>query len=392
MIEISLNSIDVLPKYIVLRKLLTYFSKIKLSQKRILFICEDLTRATPIHWFFPEVIRVLFKQTKNITILFALGTHRPMTLAEMKSKLGVSCLILKRLKLINHCATDDSQLTEIGIIDRHRVKLNKEILRNDIVVLINSVIPHRVMGFSGGAKILCPGIANKEMIDYSHWKSNEYPEEQIIGQIENPMRHMLDKIGRLAEKKFKAKFISINCVTVPAGIVDIFIGDFYSSYRQAAQLSYKIFVKNIPECTKMLVILDEKSVDFWQAAKAVYNCARVIKPGGTIVIRGALQEGLSLVHGKIIEQYGYSTPDKIQKLVADGKLKDIVISSHMIRVSQHLQRIKIVVSSEGISERVCRSVGFDYMDSEETKRMEFDYIVRHPVDIVLDKSRNEQKQ
>lgn len=232
-------------------------------------------------------------------------------------------------------------------------------------------------------KLFAQGIAGKSLIDYTHWKSNEFPEEKIMAQIENPMRHFLDKIIESLKQKFLLECISVNCLTVPSGIIDIFIGDFYSSYRKAAKLSYKFFVKKIKPCSKMLVILDDKCLDFWQAAKAVYNCARIIKNGGFIVVRGKLKEGISPIHRKIVEKFGYSNPLKIQKLVESGEIKDIVVASHMIRIGQHLERIKIFLSSEYLTKKVCKKVNLGYMSFEEIKEIEFDYVIHNPVDVVL---------
>jgi len=381
--HISLNTKKFISKNQLLVKIKTYLSALNISNKRVLIVCEDITRSTPIDFFFKDLADYLFQYKNEITVLFALGTHRPMTNEEIVKKLGISSSDVKKLKLINHDALDDSRLVKVGMIDNVPLKLNKTITENDFLISVGSVVPHRVMGFSGGAKILVPGIANKQFIDYTHWKSNLFSEEKIYMKVENPMRNILNNAVSLLQKKFPLRLISINCVTVSSKIVDLFIDDFYSSYKRAALLSSKVFVRRVKECSSVLALLDDKSMDFWQGAKAVYNCARVIKNGGYIVVRGKLQEGISPVHGGIISQFGYSTPSKIKKLVGSGKLKDVLVASHMFRVSQHLERVKIFLSSEFLTVEECQKVNLGLISPEKLERMEFDYIVHNSTETIL---------
>ena len=58
-------------------------------------------------------------------------------------------------------------------------------------------------------------------------------------------------------------------------------------------------------------------------------------------MRGRMKEGISKVHGEIIKEFGYRSPKEINKLVESGKLKDKLVASHMVRVGQYLEKIKI---------------------------------------------------
>ena len=384
--EIKLAEPKVLSPNDILSKLISYFTKIELSGKRVLIICEDVTRSTPIHLFFPDFWRFLQAKAQSIAVIFALGTHRPMTEKEMLEKLGISPAEARHIKLINHNAFDDSILLEVGTVESVPIKVHSSVSDRDLTITLGSVFPHRVVGFSGGTKYLCPGIANKAIIDYTHWKSNLFPEDGIVGKIENPIREILNEIAELVMTKFPANYVSVNCVTTPLGIVNLFIGDFYNSYRQAAQLSAKFFFKPVEECSSILAIVDDKSVDFWQAAKAVYNCGSVIKDGGCIVVRGKLEDGISSTHGRVIETIGYSAPERIYELVASGEFQDNVVASHMIRVGQHLKRIRIVLSSENLDEQICDRVNLGYLNPSQIDESEFDCVVYNATDLILTKA------
>ncbi|MDY7020572.1 MAG: lactate racemase domain-containing protein, partial [Cyanobacteriota bacterium] len=152
--KIALEVPPVLSKEDILTRLLSYLSQFDLNKKRVLILCEDVTRATPIHQFFPDFLRVIQAEASQITVLFALGTHRFMTAEEMQKKLGISPETANTIKLINHNAFDDDLLAEVGKIDNIPIKINSAIDEHDIVIALGSILPHRVVGFSGGAKYL----------------------------------------------------------------------------------------------------------------------------------------------------------------------------------------------------------------------------------------------
>jgi len=382
---IKLDKQTYLPVKNIVNKLLSQFQDRDLNDKKILIVCEDNTRSTPVDQFFSTFLAQIVRHTQEITVLFALGTHRPMTKQEMLKKLG-----LKKaggIKITNHNAFDTNQLVDVATVDGVSLKINKLVSENDIVITIGSVIPHRVMGFSGGGKILCPGIGNKEFIDYTHWKSNTYREGEIMAQINNPMREMMDLQAELIMSKFpNVRFVSTNFVSTEKGVVDVFVGSFKDSYLKAAQLSSKIFVRKVDKCNKILAVVDDKCVDFWQAAKAVYNCARILEDNGIIVVFGKFKEGISSTHGEDILKFGYSTPEIIQKLYDEKQLVNQVAASHMIRVSQHLKRVSIMLASENLNENICKRANLGYLHPNRIKEEEYDLVVYNPVDIVLEYS------
>ncbi|OLP17972.1 hypothetical protein BST81_13050 [Leptolyngbya sp. 'hensonii'] len=382
--RIKLEVPSVLSREEILQKLALFFDTVVLTGRKVLIICEDVTRSTPIDLFFPDFLQYLQRRAAAVTVLFALGTHRPMTHLEMVQKLGLTDEQARELPLLNHNAFDEAALVDVGAVESVPLKVNRALAEHEVIVALGSVLPHRVMGFSGGAKYLCPGVANKAMIDYTHWKSNLFPEEQVMGNIDNPIRLILDAIADQIADRLPGDYVSINCVTAPDGIVDLFVGSFYQSYRQAAALTAQVLFKTVPECSRLLAILDDKCTDFWQGAKAVYNCGAVIRDGGTIVIQGALPEGISASHGPVIEKFGYSTPEQIFALVEAGEFTDqVVVASHMVRVSQRLQRLNIFLASENIDPATCERVNLGYRDPRSIDEAEFDYVVYNPADLIL---------
>ncbi|MEL7036350.1 MAG: lactate racemase domain-containing protein [Cyanobacteria bacterium J06592_8] len=381
--KIALEVSPILSKEDILTRLLSYLSQFDFNQKRVLILCEDVTRATPINHFFPDFLRVIQTEASQVTVLFALGTHRSMTPVEMQRKLGISPETANTIKLINHNAFDDQFLRDVGKIDDIPIKINPAIDEHDIVIALGSILPHRVVGFSGGAKYLCPGIANKAAIDYTHWKITQYSESEIIGKIDNPIRQIIHQIADLVMRTFPKIYVSVNFITFPSGIAHVFIGDFYSAYQEAAEVCAKYFVKSVEPCASMLTYLDDKCVDFWQGAKAIYNCGSRIQEGGKLVICGQLPEKISGTHGEIIKRFGYSNADRIQHLVDSGQLTSPVVASHLMRVSQALQKYRVILSSENISPAECEALNLEYLNPDHIDESEFDYVVHNATDLIL---------
>lgn len=358
------------------------------NNRKTLIICEDNTRSTKLSTLFPALVDRLQSVGADVSILFASGTHRPMSQKEMAEKTGIG--LGEGVRMLNHDAEDEDSLAHVGNIDSHELKVNKVIEESDTVLVFGGVLPHRVVGFSGGAKMISPGVSNKEFIDYSHWKSTQYPEQEIVGKIENPMRDLIDVQEELLYRRFPdKKFVNVAFITNQSQITNVWVGDFYGSYRKAAEKSKEQMIREVEKVDRILALVDKKSTDFWQAAKAVYNCARVLNDGGEIVVRGELVEGISSAHEKDILAIGYADIQTIKALFDQGEISNQVAASHMMRVGEHLQRVSITLSAEGVSDETCRKANLGYLSPEQVRFSDFDLVVYNAVDIVLEQKKHE---
>lgn len=354
-------------------------AEIDFTGKNILFICEDGTRRAPVATFFPELFSVVSDAANQVTVLIANGTHRAMTEDELIRKIGIDT---NGVRVFNHDAYDETRLTRIGEIDGQEVKVNTLLSEHDIIIGIGSITPHRVMGFSGGAKLLLPGIADAASVAFTHWKSNQYAENLIVGNISNPVREVIDRVPSMIEKLFGVRCLLINCVVSGSDIAGIFVGSFDDVYKKGAALTERLFVRRVEPCSSILALVPPSAVDFWQAAKAVYNCARVINQGGKIVVSGEMPEGISAQHPEI-EQFGYSSRGTIEALVKSGLITDVLAASHMVRVSERLERVRIYLSSPNINPETCRTAGLDYVSPGSFQADDFDYVVENAIDTLL---------
>src|SRR5215212_3302808 len=154
---------------------------------RVLVLVDDSTRGTPVPRLLKRVAGELWAagvSDRQIILLTAQGTHRRMTEGELRRKLGE---FYGRFEVHQHDWLDESNLHEFGrTSDGTRATANRLLREADFCVGLGSIVPHRVKGFSGGAKIAFPGVAGREMMDRNQWEASMHMSETVRGVAENP--------------------------------------------------------------------------------------------------------------------------------------------------------------------------------------------------------------
>ncbi len=136
----------------------------------VAIVHTDITRATPNSLILPILIQELESagiQRSTITLINALGTHRPQTDAELRIMLGDS--IVDNYCCIQHNAWDDANLVSYGVTSRgNPVRINRAYAEADVKILTGFIEPHFFAGFSGGPKGVLPSIAGFESVLSNH--------------------------------------------------------------------------------------------------------------------------------------------------------------------------------------------------------------------------------
>ncbi len=145
------------------------FSEIIREGERLLILVDDLTRATPVAEILPILLEELAVEQKRVkvTILIALGTHRKMTSAEIENRVGIE--IARRYRVLNHDWEDETALVNLGTTRNGTPLLvNRLIQEADHCLGVGCILPHDLAGWSGGAKIVQPGICGKVTTNRTH--------------------------------------------------------------------------------------------------------------------------------------------------------------------------------------------------------------------------------
>ena len=127
-----------------------------------------------------------------------------------------------------------SNLHEFGHTrDGTRVTANRLLAESDFVLGLGSIVPHRIKGFSGGAKIAFPGVAGREMQERNQWEAAQHMSETVMGVAENPMRLRTEEAARLVGLRYIVNLVSDR----EKKIAGCFTGDPVAAHRAGCHLS-----------------------------------------------------------------------------------------------------------------------------------------------------------
>lgn len=331
---------------------------IKKGQK-ILIIVDDYTRTTPTNLILPilmEKLRLAGISRKDIKLLVASGTHRKMSHEEKKKKYGKD--IVNNYEILDHNWRDDKSLVKLDTTKQGtEIWINREVLKADFVIGIGQIVPHRVAGFSGGSKIIQPGVCGPITTGQTHWLSAKYKGSKIMGKINNPIREEINEIGETVGLKFIVN-------TICDGLGNIFkcvCGEPIKTFEEGCKSALDIY--GIPLVTKGdIAIVDSfpADIELWQAAKGIYSGDLALKPDGVLILVSPCTEGVSAEHPNIID-IGYRPFSEIEDMVENGKLINLTLAAHLAHVGRVIRgkRTGILVSP-GVPKNIAEKLGFYY--------------------------------
>jgi len=364
-LEPKTSSIQAGKEYIIVRKGLENpighpgLREMALGRKKVLILIDDYTRNTPVDIILPEVIAELIlagAEQKNIRIMVASGTHRPMTLDEKRKKVGAE--VLENYTMLDHHCDDINHLAPLPSTPcGTEVWINRAMLESDFVIGIGHIVPHRVAGFSGGSKIVLPGVSGAKTTGQTHWLSAQYSGNEIIGKVSNPVRQEIESVARMAGLAY-----IVNAVLDGKGkLVDCFCGDPIAAFQAGARLALDIFGVPLSEPAD-IVIADSNpaNIDMWQASKAIYASDLALQQGGVLILVTPCPEGVSSEFPQIMD-IGYQSFSEINALVAQGKITDLTLAAHLVHVGRVIrEKSTTILVSSGIDARTAARIGFEW--------------------------------
>lgn len=305
-----------------------------------LIIVDDIARPTPQKEILANIIPLFEKcgvQPENITVLIALGLHRAMTPMEMEERYGTE--VVNRCTVINHDPYDEANLVYIGTTsDGQPITINKHVTDAEFILGIGQIAPHRVVGFSGGAKIIIPGVAGKDIVSFLHWLGWTTDSKKIFAIPDNPVRKEVDHIGDLAKLDFV-----INVIMEENDVVHYYSGDHHQVFIQASQDILNAYSIPIPQSEVVVVEAFPYDLDMQQAAKAVCAAEVVMKPNGAVVLVTSCPDGWH-VNFSALKRTGYLPYSTVVDLVEHSRL-DKLIGCHFAAFGRVLETGRIYVVS-----------------------------------------------
>jgi len=323
---------------------------------KVLILSDDNTRNTPVDKVLDVLLPYLLGlgiRKENITILIALGTHRPMTTEELADKLGAKRI--SEYRVLNHEWDNEDQNIFYGTTSKGtEVWGNKLLKENDFVIGLGHIVPHRVAGFSGGGKIVQPGVATGLTTGETHWLSALSSGFEIMGKRDNPVRAEIDEAAELMGLHF-----IINVVQDSHGkTAGVFAGDMIEAHRAGCTLAKQVYGIVIPQAEIVIVDSYPADLELWQAAKGIYTSELAVKKDGIVILVTPCPEGVSVTHPEV-EQFGYGTLEEIKKLVEQGKLKEKSVAAHLVHGGSVIKdRASGIMVCPNIPDAVKTKLGF----------------------------------
>jgi nickel-dependent lactate racemase len=329
------------------------------GKKNVLVLVDDGTRETPTARILPFMLDELHAAgiaDDQIEFLQAPGTHRPMKPAELEKKFGDYC---DRFKVHEHHYLKKWSLHDFGKTrDGTPVTANKLLTQFDFVTGIGSILPHRVKGFSGGAKLAFPGASGKEMMERNQWEASMHMSETVMGVPENPMRLRMEEAARLAGFNYIVNVVYD--ATPRRTIVGCFVGDVVAAHREGCKCSREVYAVHLPSRAD-IVLIDSHSADrdFWQSAKGPYAGTMAVKDGGSMICVAPNPEGVASNHENLLK-IGYRPHAEIVQMVQQGKVDDLIGVAILADVCQIIDKTDCIMVSPGVKPEEARKIGFRY--------------------------------
>lgn len=310
-----------------------------------LIIVDDIARPTPQKEILAYVLPIFERngvKLENITLLIALGLHRPMTHQEMIDRYGKK--VVEKCTVVNHDPYDETNLINVGTtLDGQPITVNKLVTEAQFIMGIGQIAPHRVVGFSGGAKIVVPGVSGKDIISHLHWLGWTTDSEKIFAIANNRVRDEVNHIGDVAKLDFV-----INVIMEGLEVINYYSGNHNEVFNQASKDILKAYSIPIPQSEVVVVEAYPYDLDMQQAAKAVCTAEMVMKKGGAVILVTTCPDGWH-VDFLSLKKTGYLPYSKVVELVENNKL-DKLIGCHFAAFGRVLENGRIYVVSNHLQE------------------------------------------
>ncbi len=261
------------------------------SQSVAISVC-DITRPQPRDLMIPALLDELdgVVDVENVVILVATGTHRSNTDPELREMFGDE--VVDSVRVVNHDARDAGSLSWQGVRGNEvPVWLAREWVEADVRITTGFVEPHFFAGFSGGPKLVAPGLAGLETVLRLHDASRIGDPRARWGVIEgNPIHDDIRAIAAAADVTFSLDVI----LNRDKRIVSAYGGDLFEMHAAAVQEARRLSMRPVPAPFDVVVTTNSGyplDQNLYQAVKGMSAAYQVVRPGGVIICAAECRDG-----------------------------------------------------------------------------------------------------
>ena len=279
-------------------------SELAAGKSSAVVVVDDLTRPTPAHRLVPRVIDELLEggvAAENILILAGVANHRQFTREDFVKKIGPE--LTEKYQVRSHFSWANCE--SIGTTSRGTpIALNSEFLGREMRVLVGSILPHNKTGFSGGSKLVVPGVAHIDTA--AAWHGPDGPATELIATASE---------SRLDSEE-AARMAGVDCIVnvIPnprREIAGLVVGDLVEAHRAGIEIARRTYSTAVPSGVDIAVLASyPKDAEYQQTGRGfhpILTAAQpIVGPGGTIVVAASAIEGQGFhsLYGPGMQLYG----------------------------------------------------------------------------------------
>ncbi len=347
--------------------------------RRVLILPPDHTRLNSDAGELTRLLYELLSPGATVTVMPTLGTHSPMTEAQLRMMFGDT------IPLDRFCVHDWRHgVRQVGVVPGKllkewsegrveydvRVEVSNRLFDGyDLILSVGQLVPHEVSGIANYTKNIITGAGGSDTINKSHFLGAAYGMERMMGRIDTPVR----KLFNYGVEKFLGDLPILYVLTVmqknnATGAMTmrgLYIGDDYATFETGAKLSQKVNLDLLDApLKKVLVYLDPHEFkSTWLGNKAIYRTRMAMADGGDLIVLapGLKEFGEDPEIDRLIRKYGYKgTPATLAAVKANPELaNNLSAAAHLIHGSSEGRFRVTYCPGPNISPDAVRAVGFE---------------------------------
>ncbi len=330
----------------------------------VAILIDDYTRKTPGHLLLPPILQQLQAAgvaQSDISLVLALGTHRPMTPAEIAAKLGAD--VAGAYRVVNQPATNSAAMVYLGdAASGLPAWVNRTVARADVRIGLGMITPHMEAGFSGGAKIVLPGVCSAVTVDAFHTASATIPANQL-GRIDAPLRRRLEQF---VAERVPLDFIVNVVPTLSGELYQCVAGHPIEAHRIGVGYAQTVFGATARRRYPVVVAnCHPYDIDLWQSLKGIWAGDLLTADGGTLIAVSAAPEGNSSYPR--VPHYIGRAPAEVLAAIDSGRLSatEAIQAATGVMVRRRLERMNLMLVSPGLTPADAAAMGVPHFDTVE---------------------------
>ena len=255
----------------------------------VAIITSDVTRPMPTAKVMPQLLDELYAggvRPEDITLVFALGSHRKQTEEEHRKIAGERAF--REIRCID---SDSDDCVSFGVTSYGTpVDITRTVAEADRRICLGNIEYHYFAGYSGGAKAIMPGCSTRAAIQANH--SRMVLPQCCAGSLENnPLRKDIEEAGGMVGIDFILNVV----LSEHKEILKAVAGDVTLAHREGCAFLDQLYRISLPEAADIVLVSQggaPKDLNLYQTQKALDNAKHAVKDGGIIILIGSCREGL----------------------------------------------------------------------------------------------------